>query len=268
MDLRDDWLPALDPRPVGFPGCGGCPYRRLDAPAVCLRCMEASVGVTGRPLLAAPAEHRRCSACCHPLPQRRRCPLVWCTRADRAWSVVFDVGPYSGGLRRALLRYKYGRQRWWAGVLGRLVAGFLDRNAGWFEDFDVLTAVPAYVGPGARRRWDPVGDLVREAGALLGPAWPVDDGLVVKCAETPALSGRDRPGRVRAAAALRSLLVVPQPERVRGRRILVVDDVLAEGSTLRAVATALRCAGAREVAGLVVARAQWVGSPGARAGAR
>jgi predicted amidophosphoribosyltransferase len=44
---------------------------------------------------------------------------------------------------------------------------------------------------------------------------------------------------------------------VAGARVLVLDDVLTDGSTLREVARVLRRAGAREVAGLILARPAW-----------
>jgi predicted amidophosphoribosyltransferase len=44
---------------------------------------------------------------------------------------------------------------------------------------------------------------------------------------------------------------------VAGSRILVIDDVFTEGSTLREVARALVKAGADEVAGLTLARQPW-----------
>ena len=68
--------------------------------------------------------------------------------------------------------------------------------------------------------------------------------------------------QVIAAGPVRRALTVPAPERVAGARILAVDDVLTEGSTLREVALALRRAGAREVAGLVIARPRWPAEPG------
>jgi predicted amidophosphoribosyltransferase len=176
--------------------------------------------------------------------------------------VVFGVGVHTAGLQRAIVRYKYGGERWWAGVFGRVLAGYLDRWAPWFDDFDLLVAMPSYHGPGARRTWDPVGEVVAATSSLQGPLWPVAWGAVVKRAETRPMSGASRPVRQRRAASeLRRALVVPRPAEVAGARVLVVDDVLAEGSTLREVALALRGAGAREVAGLVLARPEWYGRP-------
>ncbi len=77
------------------------------------------------------------------------------------------------------------------------------------------------------------------------------------------MRGRSRLDRQRLARGpLRQALLVPDPERLVGARVLVVDDVLTEGSTLREVARALRLAGAEEVAGLVLARPVWTGRPG------
>ena len=53
---------------------------------------------------------------------------------------------------------------------------------------------------------------------------------------------------------LRDALAVPEPDRVAGRRVLVVDDVSSEGFSLREMAGVLHSAGATEVAGLVFAR--------------
>jgi predicted amidophosphoribosyltransferase len=48
--------------------------------------------------------------------------------------------------------------------------------------------------------------------------------------------------------------VVPRPEVVAGRRVLLIDDVLTTGATLSACAAALKRAGARYVAVLTLAR--------------
>lgn len=186
------------------------------------------------------------------------CPNRWCRRSDRAFSVVYSLGVHQGALRRALLRYKYHGEWWWSGEFARLIGAYLDTNATWFEEFDVLAAVPTYSGPGARRKWDPLRRILEELRALVGGAWEVEPDLVVKVAETPPMQGLDWASRQTLAARwLRNALVVPRPRAVAGATVLVLDDVMTEGSTLREVARALRSAGAAEVAGLVLARPPW-----------
>lgn len=243
-------------RPVGFPGCRLCPYRDQRQPSVCLDCMLSSAGQDREPT----GPSARCPSCDQRRLPGRACPTSWCTRRDRGWSVVFSIGAYRGGLRSALLRYKYGGERWWAQVLGGLCAAHLDAHAGWVEDFELITAVPCFTGPAARRSWDPVGGILAELGQLAPLGWRVEPGVVVKRAETPQLSRSGRSVRVaQAGRSLRAALSVPDPGRVAGQRVLVLDDVLTEGSTMREVASALRRAGATEVAGLVVARTPWAG---------
>lgn len=248
--VRFPAVPETARRPVGFPGCLRCPYRAGGAPAVCLACFEQAA--TGNHALGPEG---RCGACGRPGPPHRPCANPLCTRADRGWSAVFAVGVHEAALRRSIAGYKYRGERWWAGVFARLLAGYVMAHPLWFEEYDAVVPMPAYRGRGARRAWDPVGRMFADLVAIIGSQWDCDDGLIAKVAETPPMSGRTRWERVALAeTALRPALVVPDRRRVAGRRILVVDDVLTEGSSLREVAMALRTAGAEEVAGLVLAR--------------
>jgi predicted amidophosphoribosyltransferase len=174
--------------------------------------------------------------------------------------VVFAVGAHRAALRDAVIRYKYQGERWRARGLAWAVADHLAAHATWFEEFDLLAAVPSYVGPGSNRTWDPVGTIVAALTPLLGPSWVVAPDAVVKRSDTPRMQGRRWTQRQRLAAGpLRSALVVPESSAVAGARVLVFDDVMTEGSTLREVARALRMAGADDVAGLVLSRPPWSG---------
>jgi predicted amidophosphoribosyltransferase len=197
--------------------------------------------------------------------ERAPCTNRWCSRADRAFSVVFPVGVHQGALRQAIVRYKSRGERGWAEVFARMVASHLARNATWFEEFDLIVGVPGYIGPGARRRWDPVGDILLGLESLTGPEWPIGRHVIVKRRETPAMRGRPWSERQAIAAGpLRQALFVAQPVAVGGARVLILDDVMTEGSTLHEVGRALLRAGAAETAGLVLTRppspavARWV----------
>lgn len=190
------------------------------------------------------------------------CPNRWCRRPDRLFSVAFSVGVYTGALRRAIGRFKYRGDRGLAPVFAAMVARYLGSHPAWFEEFDVLTAVPAFTGPGARRAWDPVGAVLAELPPLLGPTWAVERELVVKRHETPGMAGLGWAERQAVARGpLRAALGTGAGVDVRGSRVLVLDDVLTDGSTLREVAGVLRRAGASDVAGLVLARPVWGAGP-------
>jgi ComF family protein len=53
---------------------------------------------------------------------------------------------------------------------------------------------------------------------------------------------------------IKGIFVLQNPERIKGRKIFLVDDVYTTGATLEECARVLKDAGAREVWGLVVAR--------------
>jgi predicted amidophosphoribosyltransferase len=242
--------------PAGFPGCGNCAYLDRADVSTCLACCTTRFPAAG----AAPAA--KCAVCDQALRPNESCANDWCTRADRWFSVVWSIGPHVGAWRRVIAGHKYQGQTGWATVLGRVLLGYLDEHMPWFDEFDVLVPMPAYTGAGARRSRDQVGEIVAVASRLAGPCWRVESGLVVKTKETPALAGLSRPAR-RACAegSLRAALRVPEPAAVAGRRILVIDDVFTEGSTLREAARALVRAGADEVAGLTLARQPWQRGP-------
>ena len=248
------WLASLRPAPSRFPACRHCAYHQRTRPDVCLSCVLSN----GRGGEGAGA--RTCPVCGQWLAVGAPCANDWCARGDRWWSVVWSVGPHLGPLRDALFRYKYRAETEWSAVFGRLLVGYLDDHMPWFDDYDVVVGMPAYLGPGARRRRDPVGRVLAEAEGLAGRRWPIDRGAIVKTAETSPMAGLSL-GRRRSCAEgeLRHSLQVPDPGRVSGARLLVVDDVFTEGSTLREVARAMHRAGAVEVAGLTLARQPWSG---------
>jgi predicted amidophosphoribosyltransferase len=172
------------------------------------------------------------------------------------------VGVHDGALRHAVLRYKYRHELWWADVFARLFADHLRVHSTWFEEFDLLVPTPSYTGPVARRSWDPLGEIASRLRLLVDPLWDVAPGALCKTRETPAMQGRPWVDRQAIATGpLRSALHISDPRRVAGARILVLDDVLTEGSTLREVARVLRHGGALEVAGLVLARPAWRDRP-------
>ncbi len=153
---------------------------------------------------------------------------------------------YGGPARRVLLALKHGDRQ----HLARVMAPHMLRAAGGMLDPQVLLVpVPLHWRRLWRRGFNQAALLAQALGRLSGAAVAVDALRRVK--PTPASIGM---GRAARAANVRGVFKVPDHNIVRGRRILLIDDVLTTGATAEACARQLRRAGAAEVHVLTFAR--------------
>ena len=170
---------------------------------------------------------------------------------------------YGEALAEALVRMKHGGRRFLARRLARLLveplAGALAR--GRMGRADALVAVPLHAQKLGVRGFNQALELARWA--------------LVGLSRAPALASRDELPRLERhllhrARATRELghsgpaarlaevagaFLVSDAARIRGRRVLLVDDVFTTGATFSECADALLRAGAAEVHVLALARA-------------
>lgn len=147
---------------------------------------------------------------------------------------------YDGPVREGVLGLKFHNKPWRARVFGGYIAQTAAEHLS--GRFDAVTYVPVSWQRRYRRglRSGPAaGPVRRQSLGRQGGTGPAQD------PEHPPSVG---PGRPRLAPAnVRDAYAVPRPERVRGRRFLLIDDVCTTGSTLAACAGALMAAGAESV---------------------
>ncbi len=203
--------------------CDACVARFARPAARCTTCA----------LLVAPGVER-CGACLREPP-----PLDACLAA------VSYAYPWAG----CIADFKFRGQAGLAGALALLL-----HSTPWVEPAldaaDLLLPLPL-----SRER-------LRERGynqaRLLShhlAGHKTDDRLLLRARHTPALSGLDRAARLRHVHG--AFVVDPlRAHLLRGRSVLLVDDVMTSGATLFAAARAVRQAGAAKVAAVVVARTE------------
>ena len=153
---------------------------------------------------------------------------------------ITAVWYYKENVRASLLRFKFGNApnlAWGYGpFLGRAIR---DCHP---EGFDLLTWVPTAPGRKFRRGYDQAELLARAVGRELSMK-PVR--LLRKVRNNPAQSGISDAARRRANVM--GVYRLTGRADLRGKRILLIDDVLTTGATAGECAKLLRQAGAEEV---------------------
>jgi ComF family protein len=157
--------------------------------------------------------------------------------------VVSAAGRYAGVLRRAILLYKRGRRD--AG--DELAALAAERLGARVASGVLLVPVPTTGRRRRRRGFDQGIRLARGIGLRL------DRPVVLALAQVAGDAQRGRSRRERVAARGRFRCVAPH--LLAGARIVLVDDVMTTGATLRDCAAALEREGAFVVGALVLAHA-------------
>ena len=163
-------------------------------------------------------------------------------------------GSYEAGLRELIHLLKYERVRPAAGVLGRMLSeAIADLDPGFGDSAPVVVPVPLYAVR-LRQRGFNQSELIARAALKLRPAgreFPLNPGLLLRHRDTESQTGlTPRQRRENMRGAFR----VPDPSQVKGRDILLVDDVFTTGTTISECARTLKRAGAARVWGATVAR--------------
>jgi len=171
-----------------------------------------------------------------------------------AYDRALRLGPYEGLLREVIIRLKNSREETLAEIIGGLCARHLAPRLRELSP-QVIVPVPLHWTRLFARRYNQAALLAQAVRAAGGP--PVGPDWLLRRRRTPSqgrLGPAARARNVRGAFALRRGCVV------RGKRVVVVDDVLTTGATAEECARVLRRAGAAYVGVLTLARAMRTGS--------
>lgn len=176
-----------------------------------------------------------CHSCRKTAPEFEKSKIKYSFLAG--WTAVWY---YKDTVRDSLLRYKFAGRRCYAPAYTRILAMKLQKAE--LTDFDIITWVPVSAQRRQERGYDQV--------AILAAGLKKELGTKPRCTlrkvrNTPPQSGilETAHRRANVLGAYRCI----QPKLVRGKRILLLDDIITTGATASECARTLLIAGAKEV---------------------
>lgn len=208
-----------------------------------------------------------CARCERALPVRRGFECIGCKYSVKlgvtcglcasAWSIdrLFIAAPLKEPLVDQLIKlYKYR----FISELHRPLAELMAHHTAWaaqtkgfsfFSEIPLITSVPLHP---YRQRWRGFNQSEILARDLAGRFQMEYAALLSRTHKTPPQAGTD--SKEERMRNLEGIFACTAPDRVRGRSILLIDDICTSGATLDECARVLKQNGARSVAGFVVAR--------------
>ena len=173
-------------------------------------------------------------------------PEAWRSTGAGVTGDVWPVFWYEDAARKAVLALKF--RGLWSGAeaMGERMAELAGRER---FSFDVVVPVPLHPRRRRQRGYNQAELLARPVAASIGAPLRTDVIRRVRATHHQSLITDSARRRANVAGAFE----VPQGRDVAGLRILLVDDVVTTGSTVRECARALEAAGAGTTLGLAFA---------------
>lgn len=163
------------------------------------------------------------------------------------FSVCVSPLYYEKAVRDAILRFKFNDTTVYADIFGKLIAECVEENLK--GRYDLITWIPLSVKRLKKRGYDQAMLLAMSAALKLDD---VAVELLRKHTDVPAQSGVGPAEKRRANIS--GVYCVVDEELVRGKRILLIDDIITTGSTISECAKTLKYSGAKEIVCCTLAR--------------
>ncbi len=221
------------------------PIRESKGYSICEDCFK-TIELIERPY---------CAKCGKPLiptdffKQNREILCLDCKRKKYSFEFSCSTGIYDKVLKKCIHLFKYYGEKKLAKPLGKLMVDSLVKNDEFKRKIDLIIPVPLHRNDLKKRGFNQSVLLGKVTGDYL--SIPVRENVLVKKKLTPFqvnLSKKERKINILGAFS------VEKPEEIKGKNILILDDVFTTGATVEECTKELMKARAKNIFVLTLAR--------------
>lgn len=199
---------------------------------------------------------RRCSTCALEIAaERQHTQCARCLREPFGLDACFAALPYAFPWAELVSRYKFDSQTGWASFMASTLLGqpavrdFLNQ----LEPDDWLLPLPLSTERLGWRGFNQAWELTRALQRQSACRATSDASLLLRIRHTRPQSELKRNARLENLKGAFGVAPLRAAE-LKGRRVVLVDDVMTSGASLLTAASALRLAGATHVSAVVLTR--------------
>lgn len=221
------------------------PIRESKGYSICEDCFK-TIELIERPY---------CAKCGKPLiptdffKQNREILCLDCKRKKYSFEFSRSTGIYDKVLKKCIHLFKYYGEKKLAKPLGKLMVDSLVKNDEFKRKIDLIIPVPLHRNDLKKRGFNQSVLLGKVTGDYL--SIPVRENVLIKKKLTPFqvnLSKKERKINILGAFS------VEKPEEIKGKNILILDDVFTTGATVEECTKELMKARAKNIFVLTLAR--------------
>lgn len=185
-----------------------------------------------------------CIRCGKPSDNEAKYCLL-CQNETRYFDMARSAVKYKGDIQRLILEYKFHNKRY----LGKYLAKFIEHVVEEYNiKYDIVVPIPLSKAREKERKYNQVTEMLRHTKLS-----PVVDALTkTRDNERQSLmAGKERRDNVYGVYAVTDKAVV------KGKHVLLVDDIITTGATVNEASRVLTGAGAKSVTAVSVAHAEY-----------
>lgn len=185
----------------------------------------------------ADKKYDMCERCGRIIEHKGKC--VMCNQHKPYYDKGYAVFEYSGAVRECIIKFKFKNKKYYSRYFAEVMAEYIKNTTKSEYNYDYITCVPMHKRKKRLRGYNQTELIARNLSKILNVSYVNSLKKIRNTIQQSTLSSKEREHNIKNAFVCCA--------DVKGRHILLIDDVLTTGHTINECSKILKKAGAETV---------------------